>query len=310
MIPPVDGLESIDYLTSEEALELEEKPDELVIIGGGYIACELAHFYEAMGTEITIIEMTGSLLNREDAEISEMFTELARERFNVNLGLKASEVEEIEDKIKVKAEDEEGNIHSFAGDELLVAAGRVPNSDNLEVERAGIKTDDRGFTVTDEYLETNVDGVYAIGDIADNWMFKHSANYEAEIAVKNGFAGHNEKVKYESMPHAVFASPQIAGVGKTEQQLKEEGTDYVKATYDYHDTGMGLALKEEDGFVKVLASESGKILGCHIIGPEASTLIHEVLIPMRNGLGVEAIKDTVHVHPALSEVVSRAFNQL
>lgn len=310
LVPPIDGLKEAGYLTSKEALELKEKPDEMIMIGGGYISCELAHFFEAMGVEITIIEAGDSLLKREDQEVSEKFTELAEERFNVNLGLRASEVEEIGETIKVKAEDENGNIHSFAGDELLVAAGRVPNTDNLEVENAGIETDERGFIKTNEYMETNVEGVYAIGDIADNWMFKHSANYEAEVAVRNGFAQHNMEADYTAMPHAVFASPQIAGVGKTEQQLEDENLEYVKARYEYGQTGMGLALKEEDGFVKVLAAEDGEILGCHIIGPEASTLIHEVLVPMRNGLGVHSIKETIHIHPALSEVVSRAFNKL
>lgn len=310
LVPPVEGLKDVDYLTSKEALQLEERPDQMVIIGGGYIACELAHFFDAVGVKVTIIEMGDSLLGREDEEVSELFTDKSRDRYDVNLGLKATEIEEVGGKLKVKAEDKEGNIHSFAGDELLVAAGRVPNSDSLDVEESGIETDERGFIKTNSKLETNVDGVYAIGDIADNFMFKHSANYEAEVAVRNGFADHQMEADYTAMPHAVFSSPQIAGVGKTEQQLKDGDIDYVKATYDYSKTGMGLALKEEDGFVKILASEGGEILGCHIIGPEASTLIHEVLVPVRNGLGVHALKETIHIHPALSEVVARAFNKL
>ncbi|MFB6242217.1 MAG: dihydrolipoyl dehydrogenase, partial [Candidatus Nanosalina sp.] len=309
LIPPVDGLEEVDYLTSKEALALEEKPDELVVIGGGYIAVELAHFYRAVGTEITIIEMGDTLVGNEDTEISEKFTEIAREKYDVNLGLRASKVEEVGGQIKVVAEDKDGNKHSFAGDELLVAAGRVPNTDSLAVEEAGIETDDRGFIVTDEYLETSVEGIYALGDIADNWMFKHSANMEAEYAFRNALTGNEHPMGDPVMPHAIFSSPQIAGVGKTEQELEESGTGYVSATYDYGDTGMGLALKEEDGFVKVLASEEGEILGCHIIGPHASSIIHEVVVAMNTG-GVEAIKGSVHIHPALNEVVQRAFNQL
>lgn len=309
LIPPIDGIEDVEYLTSKEALSLDEKPDSMVMIGGGYISCELAHFYEAMGTDVTIIEGGEKLLKREDAEIADKFTEIAHQRFNVNTGMLASKVEELEDGVKVVAEDHDGNMHSFAGDEVLVAAGRKPNSDNLNVKAAGIKTDDREFVKVNERMETNKDGIYAIGDIADNWMFKHSANYEAEIAIHNAF-GNREKADYGAMPHAVFSSPQIAGVGKTEQQLEEEGTDYVSARYDYSDTGMGHALKEEDGFVKLLASEEGEILGCHIIGPHASQQIHEVLVAKRHDLGVEGIKDTIHIHPALNEVVQRAFNQI
>ncbi len=309
LVPPIDGLESVDYLTSREALQLEEQPEDLVVIGGGYIAVELAHFYQALGTKVTIIEMSDALVSREDREVSEKFTEIASEKYDVNLGLKASRVEEVGEKLKVTAEDENGNKHSFAGDELLVAAGRVPNTDRLKVEKAGIETDERGFVETDEYLRTNIDGIYAIGDIAGNWMFKHSANLEAEHAFRNAMSGDEHPVDYTAMPHAIFSSPQVSGVGKTEQELEEEDADYAVGTYGYRKTGMGLALKEEDGFVKVLADpESREILGCHIIGPHASSIIHEVLVAMRSGSGkLDDITDTVHIHPALNEVVQRAF---
>jgi len=281
------------------------------MIGGGYIAVELAHFFDAVGTDVTIIEAGDSLIGREDKEISEKFTQLASEKYDVNLALRASKVKQENGEIKVHAEDKEGNKETFAGDELLVAAGRVPNTDSLDVEKAGIDTTERGFIETDEYLETSVEGVYAIGDIADNWMFKHAANYESEMAFKNSLTGNNHSVDYTAMPHAIFSAPQISGVGKTEQQLEENGTNYVRSTYDYENTGMGLALKEKDGFVKVLASEDGDILGCHMIGPDASSIIHEVLVAMKAGNGkVDDIKDTIHIHPALNEVVQRAFNQL
>ncbi|MFB6100414.1 MAG: dihydrolipoyl dehydrogenase [Candidatus Nanohalobium sp.] len=310
MVPPVDGLEEVDYLTSRDALELEELPDEMVIIGGGYISMELAYFYSRMGTEITILEMQDRLLAREDREISETITEIASEEYDVNLGFAASEVEQDGDRIIVRAENKKGDKRTFEGDELLVAAGRRPNTDKLEVENAGIETTERGFIETDEYMETSIDGIYALGDIADNWMFKHSANLEAEATFRNSKGGEEPLDDY-AMPHAVFTHPQIAGVGKTEQELEEEDKRYVSATYDYSNTGMGMAMKEEDGFVKVLADAEGEIMGCHIIGPEASTLIHEVLVAMRAGdSNVEDIRDTIHIHPALNEVVQRAFNQI
>ncbi|MFB6143734.1 MAG: FAD-dependent oxidoreductase, partial [Candidatus Nanohaloarchaea archaeon] len=188
MIPPVDGLDEVDYMTSREALKQQEQPESMVIVGGGYIAVEMAHFYGALGTEITIIEMGDSLVGREDEEVSEKYTELAREKYDVNLGLKASKVEEVGGQKKVVAEDENGNKHSFAAEKLLVAAGRVPNTDRLSVDEAGIETDDRGFVETDEYLETSVKGIYAIGDIAGNFLFKHSANLEAKYAYRNAIS--------------------------------------------------------------------------------------------------------------------------
>jgi mycothione reductase len=310
LVPPVDGLEEVDYLTSKEALQLEELPDEMVIVGGGYISMELAYFYSRIGTEITILEMQDRLLAREDVEVSEKITEKAEEEYAVNLGFAASEVSQDGESISVVAEDQEGNQREFECDEILVAAGRRPNTDTLKVEEAGIETDDRGFILTDEYMETSVENIYALGDIADNWMFKHSANLEAEYAFRNSFSGNENELDDYAMPHAVFTHPQIAGVGKTEQELEEEDAEYVSAKYEFSDTGMGMAMKA-DGFVKVLADADGEILGCHIIGPEAPTLIHEVLVAMRAGnSNVEDIQDTIHIHPALNEVVQRAFDQI
>ena len=310
-VPPIDGIEDVDYMTSKEALELREKPDDMVVIGGGYISNELAHFFDAMGVEVTILERGDILLGHEDHEVSEKYTEIAKDRFDVHTGFSASEVSQEGEKISVTAENEDGDTKEFEADELLVAAGRVPNTDNLKVENTDIETSERGFIEVDEYMQTSVDHIYALGDIIGKHPFKHAANLEANVALVNSFAGNRKEVDYTAMPHAVFSSPQIAGVGKTEQELEDEDVDYRKAKYEYKQTGMGMALKEEDGFVKVLASEDGEILGCHIIGPHASQQIHEVLVAMKSGSGkVSDIQDTIHIHPALNEVVQRAFNQL
>jgi dihydrolipoamide dehydrogenase len=308
-IPPIDGVEDTGFWVSTDALNPDYRPESIIMVGGGYISMELAHFYDAMDTEVTILERGEQLLKREDRDVSEKITELAEERYNVELGLSASKILERDGRKVVKAE-KDGEEIEFEADEILMAAGRVPNSDTLEVENAGIETTERGFIQTDSEMETSVEDIYALGDIADNWMFKHSANHEAQTVFRNLLSS-GYKVDYPAMPHAVFTSPQIAGVGKTEQQLEESDQAYVSASYDYEDTGMGGALKEENGFVKVLASEEGEILGCHIIGPEASTLVHEVLVAMKAGSGhVSDIKDTVHIHPALNEVLQRAFNQV
>ena len=308
-IPPIEGVEDTEFWVSTDALNPDYRPESIIMVGGGYISMELAHFYGSMGAQVTILERGDQLLKREDKNISQKITELAEARYNVELGLSASKIMEREGKKVVKAE-KNGEEVEFVADEILMAAGRVPNSDTMEVENAGIETTDRGFVKTNEEMETTVEGVYALGDIADNWMFKHSANHEAQIVFRN-LISQGHRLDYPAMPHAVFTSPQIAGVGKTEQQLEEEDKHYVSASYDYEDTGMGGALKEEDGFVKVLASEEGKILGCHIIGPEASILLHEVLVAMNAGSGnVSDIRNTVHIHPALNEVVQRAFNQI
>ena len=204
--------------------------------------------------------------------------------------------------IKVK----EKKVKNLVVDSLLITTGRVPNTDILKVEKSGIETDKNGFVKVDEYLETNVENEFAIGDIVGKYLFKHSANLEAEYCAQNAF-GNKAKVYYKAMPHAIFTSPQIAGVGYTEQELKEKGINYLKGEYKYIDTGMGIALNDEDGFVKILVDPSNKkILGCHIIGSDASTLIHEVIVAMKNDLTVDQVASTVHIHPALSEVIQRA----
>lgn len=310
-VPPIDGIEDVDYMTSKEALKLQEKPEDMIIIGGGYISNELAHFFDAMGVKVTMLERGDVLLKHEDKEISEKYTEIAKDRFDVHTGLSASEVSQDGERISVTAENQEGDKQEFESDELLVATGRVPNTDSLKVENTDIETSERGFIEVNEYMQTSVDHIYALGDIIGQQPFKHSANREANVALINSFVGNKKEIDYTAMPHAVFSSPQIAGVGKTEQELEEEETEYKKATYDYKQTGMGMALKEEDGFVKVLASDDGEILGCHIIGPHASQQIHEVLVAIKAGSGtVSDIQDTIHIHPALNEVVQRAFNQL
>ncbi len=304
--PPVDGLDQVDYMTSRDALRMDEKPDSVVVIGGGYIACEMAHFWGPLGIDVKIVQGPSVLVDKEDQEVAEKFTEIYSDKFEVHTDTYAEAVRNDDGAVVVETDTEK----EISGDKLMVATGRTPNTDTLDLDAADIETDDTGFVEVDEYMQTSVDGVYALGDIAGNYLFKHSANYEANTVFKNTLVGPEFEVDYTAMPHAIFSSPQVAGAGKTEQELEEEDADYVKSTYDYADTGMGGALKEEDGFVKVLTSEEGDILGVHIIGPHASSIIHEALVAMRNDLGISGIKDTIHIHPALNEVVGRAFDQL
>jgi len=303
-IPPIEGLDKIPYMKSDQALRLETLPKELIILGGGYIAVELAHFFGSMGSKIHMLQRNVRLVPHEDEEISAKFAELFSKQYDVRLGYGIKSVEKKGRGIVVNGSD--GS--SVSGTHLLVAAGRVPNSDLLEVSKAGIRTDQKGYVETNEFLETNVPGIWAFGDIAGKYLFKHSANLEAEyvtIALLN--PEHHHPVDYTAMPHAIFSHPQIAGVGVTEQELKQRGEDYLVGRYEYAKTGMGTAMQEKDGFVKFLADFDGKILGCHIIGPEASTLIHEVLVSMKAGSSnINDIVKTVHIHPALSEVVQRA----
>ncbi len=303
-IPLIPGLKEVPYITSDEALRLQKQPKKLTIIGGGYIAAELAHFFGALGTKVTIIQRGNLLMNNEDSEIAQRFTEVYKRKHKVILNADIKRVHKKGKNIIV-----ETNKGQFTGDTLLIATGRIPNSDILNVKATGVKTNERGFVKVNEYLETNVPGIWAIGDIAGIYMLKHSANLEALYVVSNAFRT-KVPVDYYAMPHAAFSSPQVAGVGKTEDELKKEKIPYVKLIYDYKNTGYGKAIEDNDGFVKVLVHpKTTEILGCHIIGTHASILIHEVIVAMKARPGIVRITSAVHIHPALSEVVQRAFNQ-
>jgi mycothione reductase len=308
VVPPIDGLDSVDFLTSDDALYLRDQPDRLVIVGGGYIAVELGYFFESLGTAVTIVESNDTLVHREDVDLAEAFTGIASERHDVYTGYRGTAVEPHGDAFRLRAESEDGDEISIYGDELLLAVGRRPNTDALSVETAGIETDERGFIETDQYLATTAENVWAQGDIAGNQMFKHSGDYETEQTVETVVHDRQAPVDYTAMPHAIFTEPQMSGVGMTEQELRENGREYVVGTQSIPATPMGRAKKLDHGFVKALAAPDGEILGCHILGYEASTMIHEVVVAMRSANGmVEDVTGAIHAHPTLNKAVQYAF---
>jgi len=319
-IPKIKGLKNVEYITSNEALRLKQQPKSLTIIGGGYIACELAHFFGSLGTKINIIQRNDLLIPNEDTDISTRVTDIFSKKYNIYLGYNAELVfYDSKDKnglnktkiINVIAKNKFGNYVKVSSDQLLIAIGRIPNSDLLNIEKSGVKMNERGFIVVDEYLETNIKGIFALGDIVGKYQFKHNANNEAQYAYNN--IVHPDKkipVNYTAMPHAIFTYPQIAAVGYTEQQLTKEKIEYEKSIYPYIQTGMGQVIEDKEGFVKFIIDKRNRtILGCHIMGTDASILIHEVLVAMRIGKDkgkIDNITRTIHIHPSLSEVISKA----
>lgn len=309
-IPQVIGLAGTDFMTSEEALRLTRQPVSLAILGGGYIAAELAHFFGSLGTKIDIVQRGDLLIPSEDDDVSRQFTHLMGEKYSIHTGFNAVEVSKSSGRFSLTIESTKTKERRLINSEaLLIAAGRTPNSDLLDLQKAGVKTDSRGYIVTDDYLETSAPGVFALGDIIGRYPFKHAANLEADYALQNMLLPEQKMaVDYYAMPHAIFSSPQVAGVGKTEKQLIKEGTKYTVAKWNYIDSGMGQAIEDRTGFVKFLLDpKSLVILGCHIMGSDASSIIHEVIVAMRCGPGsVMNILNATHIHPALPEVIRRA----
>ena len=312
-VPNIEGLAGSGFMTSDEALRLTKQPKTLTIMGGGYIGAELAHFFISLGTNVNIIQHDVILISNEDEEISKKFTETFGKRCKLYLNYDAYKVSKKKGKFIVdcKHVNNAGKIVKVVSDNLLIAAGRKPNSDTLDLEKTKVEINKFGYINTDDFLETSCKGIFAFGDIAGKYLFKHSANLEAEYVYNNIILGKKLKVDYSAMPHAMFSSPQVAGVGFREQDLKSKSIPYKKGVFQYIKSGMGIALQDKDGFVKILADpKTKKILGCHIMGTDASTLIHEVILAMKNNLTTDDILKTVHVHPALSEVIQRAVSSI
>ncbi|QLG61217.1 dihydrolipoyl dehydrogenase family protein [Halorarum salinum] len=314
MIPDsIDGTGDVAFLTSDEALRLEELPDKLVIVGGGYIAVEMAHFFGGMGSEVVVVGRGDVLADREDRDVAERLTDAYADRHELHLGHEVTALAEGDGegtgRTVVRAESGDGDELEVRGDEVLVATGRRPNSDTWNVEAAGIETDGKGFVETNEYLETSAEGVWAIGDVAGNYMFKHSGDKEAEYVVENVVRGNRTAVEYPGMAHAIFGSPEVGSLGRTESEL-EDGREYEVGTYTYDETALGVALNADAGFAKAIVGADGEVLGFHVVGPHASMLVHEVSTAVAAGADAERIAETIHVHPALSEVVQGAFRDV
>lgn len=316
MIPPIKGLSETKYLTNESILELDSPPKSMIIMGGGYVAVEYGHFFSSMGTDVTVIEMMPRLVSQEEPEISELLEKEMKKWMKVITGSRVIEVRESGKLRQVIAKDTQtGREETFSAEEVMVAVGRIPNSDILKPEKTGVKTNDRGFIEVNEYLETSKENIWALGDAIGKAMFKHAANHEAEIAWHNfahGSHGQKAKVDYSAIPHAVYGYPQIASVGLTESQAKERGLDILIGKYYYRDTAKGAALGEENGFFKVIVEKStDKLLGAHIIGPYAPILIQEVVNAMSSGDRTYIpIIEGLHIHPELTEMVQWAFGTL
>ncbi|MDA8099573.1 MAG: FAD-dependent oxidoreductase [Nitrospiraceae bacterium] len=314
LVPQVKGIETVEYLTNESALRLTALPESMVIIGGGYIAVEFAHFFEAMGTKVTIVQRNKQLVPEEEPEVAELLKKALSRRMKVYTDTEAVEVKQSGPVVTVTARERSGGkqIEITAG-RLLLAAGRRPNSDNLMVERAGIKTDAKGFIVVDEFYETSKKNIWAFGDIIGKKMFRHTANHEAELVFHNVTHGKKSRMNYLTVPHAVFSWPEIASVGLTEAEaVKIMGKDEVMVgKAQYTDVARGEAMRETEGFAKaVVHRKTGKVLGYHIIGPQASVLIQEVVNAMANDGNLWSVAKGIHIHPALSEVVLKAFGKL
>lgn len=306
-VPPIDGLEDTGYWTNESVLELEQQPGSLIVIGGGYIGAELGHFFSALETEVTLINGSLPLLS-EDEDVGELFTSEFGKAVRLVTG-RAKRAGAENSRKAVVVEGEGGSTREVTADEILVATGRWPNTDGLDLEATGVSCDEAGFIEVDEQLRTSHPDIYAYGDIIGQAMFKHTSSYEGELAYRNS-QGARQKVSYRANPHAVFSDPQIGSVGLTEQECRRRKLNYKVAKKDYAEVAKGKIVGAPPGFAKLIVEEeSDRILGFHMIGPHAADLIHEVVVAMNaSGGRAQLVRDTIHVHPTLPEMIRAIFD--
>ncbi len=304
-IPPVKGLDEIEFLTNETVLGLKKSPKSLIIIGGGYIAAEYGHFFAAMGSDVTIVQRNERLVPNEEPEISELLKKEMAKRMKVYTNTEVSEARRDKEGYNtiIGKDKITGEARQFVADKVMIATGRRSNADLLKVENTGVETDERGFIRVNEYLETSKANIWALGDAIGKHMFRHVANQEALVAGHNSTQSKKVAMDYRVIPHAVFSHPQIASVGLTEEHAKKEHEILVGKAH-YSEVAKGEAMMEDESFAKVIVDRnSRKILGFHIIGPYAPILIQEVINVMANEQDMMALAKGMHIHPALPELI-------
>jgi len=294
-------------LSSTGTLMLEKLPESIIVLGGGYIGMEFAHVLSTFGVEVTVVEMLDRILPLSDPEVVAVLERDFRRRgVEFMTSTKAEKLTRKKDGITLEVSGADGSAQ-LAAEMLLVSVGRAPNTEGIGLEKVGVKTE-RGFIKVGDYYETDVSGIYAIGDVIETPQLAHVASKEGEIAVEH-MAGHKPETKIDPdlIPTGMYAEPQIASFGPTEEQAKESGLNYAKAVFPYRGAGKAVAIGQSEGMVKLLYDkESHEIIAAHIVGSTATELIHELLLGKRSELLPEDIATMIHAHPTISEAVMEA----
>lgn len=309
VVPDIVADSGLPFETSDTVMRLDAPPQHLAVLGGGYIAAELAHVFATAGSRITIIEKSGQLLGGpQDEAVRTAYTELMRSRYDLRCGSELAGISGTAGDLVIALDD--GS--AIGADVLLVAAGRRPNADLLDAAKGDIETHDDGRIVVDEYGRTTADGVFALGDVSTPIPLKHVANREAH-AVKHNLLHPDDlrAVSHELVPSAVFTHPQIASIGRTEKSCRDDDLEYRVGITEYADVAYGWAMQDSTGLCKVLARPDGTILGAHIIGAQAASMIQIFVVAMNFGISAEDLASRPYwIHPALTEVVENALLDL
>ncbi len=304
-MPPIEGIEGTSILTSTEALDVSKLPQSMIVIGGGVIGMEMGSAYADFGVKVTVVEAMPSLLPGMDAEVVKEFTRHAMKKVDIYTSALVKRIADVEGGGKRVSFEQDGKQTEITADCVLVAVGRVPETEALDLDKAGVKTE-RGRVLVDEAYQTNVPGIYCIGDANAICMLAHVASAQG-IGVAEKIAGHMCGITQDVVPSCVYTDPEIAAVGLTEEQAKEKGLDYKTAKFSFRANGRSLVLGKGEGFAKIVGgTKYNEILGVHIVGPYATELIAECALAMKLEGCVEDIANTIHAHPTVSESIMEA----
>ncbi|MGB3717537.1 MAG: NAD(P)/FAD-dependent oxidoreductase, partial [Candidatus Promineifilaceae bacterium] len=306
----IPGLVDVGFITNFEAVQLQDLPSSMIVIGAGYVGVEFAQMYSRFGTRVTLLSRSPWIMRHEEPELSEWLGRILAAE-GIELGLGATVIRaETEGKEKVVIAEIEGQEHRFTAEEILFAAGRVPRVDGLGLEQAGVDMTPHGIQV-DSSLRTTADNIWSLGDVNGGAMFTHRATYDGPITALNAVRGIGKTIDYRVVPRAIFTQPALASVGLTEQEAIDAGYEAKTGKAHFRHLGRAKAIGETEGLAKlVVDAETGQLLGGHILGPHADDLIHEVVVAMFNNGTAESLYRSIHIHPTLSEIVKEAAKQL
>ena len=305
-LPGIEFDEKV-IVSSTGALKLEQVPKKMVVVGGGYIGLEMGSVWSRLGSEVHVVEFLDHITPGMDKEISNEFMKILKKQgMKFHMQHKVESIKKNKSGAVVLTSDKDGNKKDFECDIVLISVGRKPNTNGLNLEKIGIELDDKKRVKTKDNFQTNLDNVYAIGDVIDGPMLAHKAEDEG-IAVAENIAGQSGHVNYDTIPGVVYTTPEVASIGKTEEQLKEKNIKYKIGKFSFMANSRAKAIDDAEGFVKILAdAKTDKVLGAHLIGPHAGELIAEIGIAMEFGASSEDIARTCHAHPTFSEAVKEA----
>lgn len=303
-IPPLEGLSEVGFITNENVFHLQDLPSSLIVLGGGAIGAELGQCFARFGAKVTLVEMSERILIKEEAEVSAFMEKVfTNEGIEVLTKTKAVKVRKNEAGKKVLTVEFEGKQREIIADEILVATGRKPNLDGLDLEKAGVKFDQKRIE-TDEYLRTSAKHIFAAGDVTGHFQFTHTADYEAQIVIQNAFLFYplRKKTDFRVIPWATFTEPEVARVGMTEAEAKAKfgAVKIYRATFERNDRA--LAEGEGEGFAKIVCRKNGEIVGAHIVGASAGELIHEFIWAVKRRMKISQINEIIHVYPTLAKI--------